>query len=247
MERVLSLLVLAAFVSLPQGDARSVGLAVTYDQCSGVVDNHVQEVKCQHQMAIKKGEVAARIWRVEQDIQKAKAMCIMTRPEAMPSTTARQPVKGDWMRPKHAQKKSMVCLPLRWKKFEDDAKCAWQMTAEDKAQVLVIQEAGSSFRLANPRDGRQSAMTSWENWRYDDTVLVGMKEEATNLKMDCEKVIFSLYSSQTDIKDVSEEIQELHGKTVQGKLQDLQDKISIADQRLEEVYDLKHRFDQVCR
>jgi len=198
-------------------------------------------------MAIKKGEVAARVWRIDQDIKAAKDMCLMRRPEAMPSTTTRRPVKGDWVRVKIApHDNEMVCLDLRWKKYDKDNKCGWKMTGEDRAQVLVTDAIGN-FRLANPGSAKQSAMTPWKNWRYDDTVLVGIKEDVTNLKMDCEKMVFALYSSQTDIKDVSEEIQELHGQKAQGKLQELQDKISIADKRLEQVRVLKNRYDQVCR
>merc|ERR1719482_2290922 len=55
-------------------------------------------------MAIQKGQVAAKVWRVEQDIMAAKDMCIMTKPTTIPSTAARQPVKGDLVRPKKIPK-----------------------------------------------------------------------------------------------------------------------------------------------
>lgn len=242
MMLVISTLIFALFVST------SNLAAATHDVCNnGDADNHVETVQCQHQMAIKKGEVAARVWKVEQDIKVTKDLCIMVRPEIKPATTERQPVKGDWVRPKRAPTDhARVCLPLRWKKFEDDDKCGWEMKAEDKAQVLVTDAAGK-FRLSNPTTGKQSAMTAWENWTYDDTVFDGIKEDVINLKIDCEKVVFSLYSSQTDIKNVAEQLQELHGKEVQGQLRALQEKLKVADERLEKVHVLKSRYDQVCR
>jgi len=243
------MLMLAACFCTSKGDAdaATAELVGTHDFCSANADNHLEVVKCVHQMAIKKGEVAASVYRVEKDIQAAKHMCIMDRPTAMPATTARQPVAGDWVRPKHnPQDHATLCLRLRWKKFEDDGKCGWEMNTEDKAQVLVTDAAGK-FRLTNPRSGRESAMTPWKDWRFDDTVFTAIKETVTNLKTDCAKVMFSLYSSQTDIKDISVQIQELHGKDVPKKLQELQDKISVANERLDAVHDLKKRYDQTCR
>lgn len=230
------------FVSTAQGEA----------SCG--VDNHVELVRDQHQHAIKKGEVAAKVWKVERDIMAAKDLCIMRRPTSMPSTTDRQPVRGDLVRPKHVPKDhGTVCLPLRFKKFEDDAKCGWEMAPEDAARVWETDEKNSKFRLVVGENGRQSAMTPWQNWRYDDSVLTRDRKDIINLKTDCEKVVFSLYSIQTDIKDTSLQIQDLNGKkgdhtiTSAKKLEDLQDQIKIANERLEQIRVLKQRYDRRIR
>merc|ERR1719478_1808272 len=107
------------------------------------------------------------------------------------------------------------------------------MDATGKAQVVATDNIGN-FILANPTSGRQSLMTSWENWLYDDSVLVGMREDITNLKADCEKTVFSLYNIQTAIRDDSAQIQDLQGNdqtTAQKKLQELQDHIQVASKR----------------
>jgi len=237
-------------------------------------DDHVKLVQDIHKLAIRKGEVAAKMWKAEQDIKSAKDMCAMPAPTSMPSTTQRQPVRGDWVRPKMQQglsdrllkPDSRVCLPLRWKKFEDDAKCGWQMPAKEKVQVLEVDATTQKFRLKqlsdhSSGDHRQSDMTSWQNWEYDDSVLVGVLEKVTNLKADCEKAIFSLYSSQTDLQDTNEELQDLskkHGSHMINapieddredlqKLQELEKKIDVANERLEQVRVLKKRYLQTCR
>jgi len=249
--------------------------STSLDATSGsFTEDHVALVRDLHKLAIRKGEVAAKMWKAEQDIKSAKDMCAMPAPSYMPSTTQRQPVRGDWVRPKMQQglsdrplkPNSMVCLPLRWKKYEDDAKCGWQMPAKDKVQVLEVDGTTGKFRLKqlsdhSPGDHRQSGMTSWQNWQYDDSVRVGVLEKVTNLKADCEKAIFSLYSSQTDLQDTAEQLQDLSKKhdsqminaPVQPdredlqKLQELENKIGVANERLEQVRVLKKRYLQTCR
>jgi len=230
--------------------------ASSADACDGNVTNHVEVTRHLHHTAIQKGAMAAKVWKVEQGIKAAKDVCIMRSPSNMPSLAERHPVKGDWVRTKSVR--SRVCLPLRWPKYEDDEKCGWEMKREDKTQVLVTDGTGK-FRLANPTDGRQTSMESWENWHYDNTVLVGIKETVTNLKADCEKVVFSLYAIETDIRDTSQQIDDLHmaqgdnmlnaqmkSREVQ-KFKDLQDKINIANERLELIHVLNTRYNQVCR
>lgn len=249
--------------------------ATSLDASSGSFsDDHVKLVQDIHKLAIRKGEVAATMWKAEQDIKSAKDMCAMPAPSSMPSTTQRQPVRGDWVRPKMQQglsdrllkPDSRVCLPLRWKKYEDDAKCGWQLPAKEKVQVLEVDATTQKFRLKqlsdhSPGDHRQSDMTSWQNWEYDESVLVGVLEKVTNLKADCEKAIFSLYSSQTDLQDTAEELQDLSKKHDSQminapiepqredlqKLQELEKKIGVANERLEQVRVLKKRYLQTCR
>jgi len=242
--------------------------ASSANACDGNLTNHVEVTRDLHHTAIQKGAMAAKVWKVDQGIKAAKDVCVMRSPEErkggeriMPSLAERHPVKGDWVRPKNNQ--SRTCLPLRWPKYEDDDRCGWEMKSEDKTQVLVIDATTSKFRLKNPTDGRPSSFETWENWNYDDTVLVGIKETVTNLKMDCEKVVFSLYSVQTDITDLSQEIDDLHAaqgdtmlnahiKSHDKELQDqkfkeLQSEINIANERLEQIHVLNTRYDQVCR
>lgn len=268
-----SMLICATFASTAEGESISANPgksifakpATSRDACDGTPENHVCMVRKIHHKAVRKGEVAAKVWtkvyQVEQDIKAAKDVCIMSKPRNMPSTTQRHPVEGDWVRPKSVltKDKKRVCLPLRWKKYEDDATCGWQMQTDDKAKVLVTDGKGM-FRLADPRNARESAMESWENWQYDNSVLVGMMEKITNLKADCEKVVFSLYTSQTDINDTSEQIKDLHDEEKSvgminaemksqelKKFKELQEKIDIANDRLGQLNTLKERYERTCR
>lgn len=229
--------------------------------CDGNMTDHVEVTRHFHQTAIQKGAMAAKVWKVEQGIKAAKDVCIMRSPNDMPSLAKRHPVEGDRVRTK--SHRSRVCLPLRWPKYEDDDACGWEMKKEDTAQVLVTDPTTSKFRLTNPTDGRPSSFESWENWHYDHTVLAGIKETVTNLKADCEKVVFSLYSIQTAIRDTSQQIDDLHAaqgdvmlnaqmKSHDKELQDqkfkqLQSDITIADERLEQIHVLNTRYNQVCR
>jgi len=245
-----SMLILAMLVSTAKGEASSSGA------CRNMTD-HVEVTRHLHHTAIQKGAMAAKVWKVEQGITAAKDVRIMRSPINMPSLQRRHPVEGDWVRPK--SERSRTCLTLRWPKYEDDEKCGWEMQRTDRTQVLAIDAGVGKFRLANPTDSRQSAMTSWENWRYDNSVLTGITETVTNLKADCEKVVFSLYSSQTDIRATSQEIEDWHA--AQGdqmlnaqmklrdlqKFKDLQDKVDVANERLEQIHVLNTRYDKVCR
>lgn len=218
----------------------------TKNDCSA--NEHVVSVKDAHDVAIKKGEIASRVWKINHDIMAAKDLCVMPRPSAMPSTTERQPVVGDWVRTKNAPSNHLVCLPLRRKKAEDSATCGWHMRPDERVKVVAIDQKGN-FRLASPVDDRQSIWTPWKNWRYDETVLTGILEDVTNLKADCEKMVFAAYTSQADIKVTSQEIQELRekGDHMDKLHQDLQEKFATAQNRLEDIYILKRRYDQQCR
>lgn len=296
---------LAPMPHLAASKASSVKLAVSPDACDhspdyGNADNHVCMVRHQHKVAVRKGEVAAKAWKVEQDISAAKYMCMMPHPRNMPSTAERQPVKGDLVRPQNVSfpivvpkmvphvmqggddqlhnsvamdviheisiDHTKVCLPLRWKKDEDSVKCGWKMKNDDKAEVVETDGKGGKFRLSNPTTHRPSAMTSWANWRYDNTVLVGIMEDVTNLKADCEKAVFSLYSIQTDIRDTTQELEDLPREVGNEmvnspmtsaqvasrsehlhKLDLLQGKLDIANERLQQVWTLKKRYDTVMR
>jgi hypothetical protein len=247
------MLTLAMHVSVVQGEIGSTKPAANHYNRDGSEDNHVDMVRAVSQ----KGKLASQVWKVEQDILAARDMCIMNRPGTVPSTRHRLPRKDDWVRPQKVPKgQSIICLPLRFKKYEEmvDDKCEWAMNAGDKVQVVTTDGIGN-FILANPGNGRQSLMTPWEKWRYDDSVLDGMKTEVIDLKTDCEKTMFSLYSVQTAVKDTYHLLNEAQLVNQKGdelrrsqtQLRTLQEHLKVAHERLQEVHDLKESYDRVCR